>query len=195
MSLAGGNSPVDHFDFDSAFENAIAAVDIGYLLVPVTDSEPVVRERAFAYELYHQLRRRSAKIGYTLTGELEKAAHPDLRQATVRRLAPDLLLHVPGDRRENFVAIEIKGGVPKRAAFLKDLASLSLLRDRFGYERLIYLVYGITSLQVSSLIKRLRAVTMLPNGERANLRGIELWVRETGKKKPRVVQWSPLETR
>jgi hypothetical protein len=108
-------------DFDTAFIQAVAAVAEAYVRVPIADSAPVVRERAFAYELYHQLRESCAISGYTLTGELEKAAHPDLRNSDVKRLAPDLLVHVPGDRRGNHVAIEIKGGRPGQTLFRKTL--------------------------------------------------------------------------
>src|SRR5688572_19636228 len=93
-------------DFDTAFTAAVAAIEEVYVQVPIVDSVPVIRERAFAYELYHRLRVNCAVEGFTLTGELEKAAHPDLQDAQVKRLAPDLLVHVPGVRRgANYVAI------------------------------------------------------------------------------------------
>lgn len=176
-------------DFDSAFIKAVAAVAEAYVRVPIADSAPVVRERAFAYELYHQLRESCAISGYTLTGELEKAAHPDLRNSALKRLAPDLLVHVPGDRRGNHVAIEIKGGRPRTHAFQKDLASLCFLRDRFGYERLIYLVYGITARQETNLAERMRRVRTV-RGQPADLRKIELWVRLAGERDPKLVNWA-----
>jgi hypothetical protein len=176
-------------EFDTAFSAAVAAMDEQYVHVPVADSAPVIRERAFAYELYYRLRESCGIAGYTLTGELEKAAHPDLRGTDTRRLAPDLLVHVPGDRRGNHVAIEIKGGMPRIARFHKDLASLCLLRDHFGYQRLIYFVYGVKQKQVKTLVVRIQNVRML-RGRPADLTQIELWVRVAGEREARPVQWA-----
>jgi hypothetical protein len=159
------NPPNSVTDFSAIFSAAVQAVDESYLRVPVADSAPVIRERAFAYELYHQLRLMCGTTKYMLTGELEKASHPAMTDPKVKRLAPDLLLHVPGDCRGNFVAIEIKGGKPRGSGFQKDLSSLCFLRDQFGYERLIYLIYGVTGNQATDLavaMKRLRTLQSRP---------------------------------
>jgi hypothetical protein len=184
---------VSRLDFDAAFSAALRAIDEQYVRMPIADSAPVIRERAFAYELYHRLRESCAVEGYTLTGELEKAAHPNLRDTDVKRLAPDLLVHVPGDRHSNFVAVEIKGGVPRTDGFQKDLASLCLLRDRFRYERLIYLVYGISDRQVTNLAERMRRVRAL-RGRPADLSRIELWVRIAGRREPKAIEWAHNES-
>lgn len=192
MALCAPDYPL-RMDFNSAFTAAVAAIDEQYVHVPIADSAAVIRERAFAYELYHHLRASCAVAGYTLTGELEKAAHPDLRDAEVKRLAPDLLVHVPGDRRGNYIAIEIKGGMPRAYGFQKDLASLCLLRDRFRYERLIYLVYDVTHRQVEKLAARMRNVKTL-RGRSAHLDRIELWVRMAGEQEPRFIEWAHNES-
>lgn len=182
-------APIPQADFDALFAAAVAAVADEYIRVPVADSAPVVRERAFAYELYHQLRMSCAATGYTLTGELEKATHADLLDAAVERLAPDLLLHTPGARRGNFVAIEIKGGRPRASGFRKDLTSLCLLRDRFRYRRLMYLVYGVTRQQVATIALSMKRLKRL-GSEAADLRAIELWVRCAGERRAESIDWS-----
>jgi hypothetical protein len=182
-------APITQRDFNALFITAVAAVDEDYIRVPVADSAAVIRERAFAYELYHQLRLRCVATGYTLTGELEKASHSDMTDPKVKRLAPDLLLHIPGNRSGNFMAIEIKGGRPRPDRLRKDLNSLSFLRDRFGYDRLLYLIYGVTEQQaadIAALIKRYARLTP----RRLSLRQIELWVRHLDDPRPRLIDWS-----
>jgi hypothetical protein len=176
-------------DFDSIFVAAVHAVDEAYVRVPVAESAPVIRERAFAYELYHQLRLRCDTTGYTLTGELEKATHPDMIVREIKRLAPDLLIHVPGVRRGNFVAVEIKGGRPRRSRLQKDLNSLCFLRERFRYERLLYLIYGITERQTNSIAASINRYAQ-SHSNRPSLRHVQLWVRRSNERLPRLIDWS-----
>jgi len=174
--------------FDKALREAIAAITDEYIRIPIAGGSALIRERAFAYELYHQLRARCEGMNYSLTGELTKAGHPHLRARGLSGFAPDLLLHVPGDMAGNFVAIEIKGGPPRSAALRKDLTSLSILRDKFGYERLIYLIYGITESQVRSVVQAGRTAAAAGNRQ-ITLERIELWVRVDGAVAPELISW------
>lgn len=85
-----------------------------YFLLPVADregGEPLVqyRERVYAYELYHQLRRRWPPWRYSLGGEVDKRRHPIIRDGCLKNVKPDLIVHVPRDMNHNLAVIEIKG--------------------------------------------------------------------------------------
>src|SRR5262249_31956047 len=80
------------------------------------------------------------------------------------------------------------GGWPRRDGFEKDLTSLRILRDRFGYQRLIYLIYGITAKQQQKLCNRMASIEVRSSPD---LSGIELWVRREEERIPRPVEWRP----
>jgi hypothetical protein len=56
------------------------------------------------------------------------------------RPKPDLLVHQPGSGEYNHAVIEVKSVAGEDIQ--KDLETLSLFRNDFGYQRAIYLIYG-----------------------------------------------------
>ena len=102
----------DYERFVEALREASASVDSNYFAVPVAGrDDPIVRERAFCYELYHQLRLRLEGTGfsYTLHGEIDKRGHPHFADC-VRNKNPDFVVHRPGTlgAEGNLVVIEVK---------------------------------------------------------------------------------------
>jgi len=129
-----------------------------------------LRERVYCYELYHQMRCHwPDEEGYTLNGELDKAAHPVLSGLGLGKLKPDFLVHRPGDMRGNHAVIEVKCSNARMQGLNKDIETLTRFRRAAGYKRAILLVFG------ASAERRINQV----NTVAANLRDlptIELWV-------------------
>jgi len=80
---------------------------------------------------------------YFLNGEVDKAAHPILRQLDADNAKPDFLVHTPACMAGNYAIIEVKpaSGL-KKGAIIKDLKTLIKFVDRVSYQRGIYLIYG-----------------------------------------------------
>lgn len=126
--------------FTQIFCDATSAIPSEYFLLPIYGADPVYRERVYCYELYHQMRRLwPAESPYRLNGEVDKRSHPYFQDGAQPK--PDLLVHQPG-AGENYAVIEVKSSRAATRDIEKDLGTLTLFRNRLGYERSIYLVYG-----------------------------------------------------
>lgn len=126
--------------FTQIFRDATAAIPPEYFLLPIHGADSVYRERVYCYELYHQVRRLwPVDSPYRLNGEVDKRAHPYFQDSGQPK--PDLLVHQPG-MGVNYAVIEVKSSRAVPRDIEKDLGTLTLFRNRFGYERAIYLVYG-----------------------------------------------------
>lgn len=132
-----------------------------YFQLPVVGKEdPIYRERVYTYELYHQLQtllegeKRFAQ--FALSGEIDKGRHP-----IIRRCAPDLLFHVPG-QMNNLVVVEVKPINADLDGFRKDLDSLASLAyfvsPDVHYQLGVELVYGDDERAFSELLDVFREV-------------------------------------
>ena len=121
---------------------ATAIIPRQYFQLPVFGKEdPIYRERVYCYELYHQLRallpEDGALAGYLLSGEIDKAGHPLIRQC-----GPDFVFHHPG-RMENLVVVEVKPINAALEGIRKDRETLEyFLSPEVRYQAGIELVYG-----------------------------------------------------
>lgn len=160
---------------------ATMRVPHNYFQVELDGGDPVYRERVYCYELYHQLRCNwPADTPYYLNGELDKAAHPILRELGADYAKPDLLVHQPGYMAGNNTIIEVKSSNAQKVGIQKDLVTLSLFRTKVNYERAIYLLFGYDA---DNAAERVRGVAK----ELGGLPPIELWVhREPGEPAVRV---------
>ena len=122
------------------------------------------------YELYHQLRCSwPVECGFYLNGELDKAAHPILKELGADYAKPDLLIHRPGYMLHNNTVIEVKSSKAKRDGIEKDLRTLALFRTKVGYQRAIYLLFGF---EVDNAAERVRCIAE----QLGDLPPIELWL-------------------
>jgi hypothetical protein len=127
---------------DHILQQATAAIEREYFLLPIHGADPVHRERVYCYELYHQMRLRwpaPEHCPYRLNGEIDKGGHPYFRNDRGKP-KPDLLVHVPGTG-DNHAVIEVKSSRAKDKEIRKDLGTLCRFAN-FGYQRAIYLIYG-----------------------------------------------------
>ena len=145
---------------------ATAAIGLEYLTLPIYGSEPVYRERVYCYELYHQMRSRWPEgTPLFLNGEVDKQKHPYFGDGRFRK--PDLLVHVPG-QATNHAAIEAKSNDARKAGIRKDILTLNAFRE-IGYERALYLMYGLDTNDARSRVLGCGATPQ-------QLDALELWV-------------------
>lgn len=164
-------------EFRGALDDAIASVPNKYFRIRrYEDDDPEPRERAYCYEVYHQMRLRLRDdFPYALHAEVDKAGHAEIVRCfgPNARPNPDFILHKPtlmgcGD---NLGIIEVKASDETRKAVGKDLCKIQKFLRRVGYIYGVMLFFGA---------ERPQAV--------APLKGIEfLWHRAVGEK-PRVGQ-------
>lgn len=142
--------------FLTVLQEATAVIPAEYFQVPVADrEEPIFRERVYCYELYHQMRLilDSLEEGhglkrYTLSGEVDKQNHP-----IIRRCAPDLIVHEPGNMGHNLAVVEVKSANGDVAGIRKDLETLTyFVSDEVRYDLGVHLVYGGTEKQIDIFV-------------------------------------------
>lgn len=129
-------------EFTNILQAATAGVEAMYFHLNIDGGDLVFRERVYCYELYHQMRSNwPSQSHYFLNGELDKSAHPILRQLGADHAKPDLLVHTPGAMAGNYAIIEVKHSTAADG-IRKDLQTLDLFVRKVGYQRAIYLIYG-----------------------------------------------------
>lgn len=130
--------------FISAFMDSIASIDSKYFLLPRYENRPARRERAYCYELYHQLRLRVGdSFPYTLHGEIDKRGSKFVDQAFQGHTPnPDFVVHVP-DKLENLAVIEVKPSNCQLSFAQKDILKITTFIERVDYQHGIFLVYGL----------------------------------------------------
>jgi hypothetical protein len=121
---------------------AFRAIEPAYFRIQTTyEPTGIVRERAFCYELYHQIRLRMHRHRLSLNGEIDKRGHIDFRQKDQRN--PDFVFHIPGTHAGNTLVVEVKGRLDiDPAEIIKDLNTLLTFVDRYGYEGGVFLLYN-----------------------------------------------------
>ena len=136
--------------FLNALLNATSEIQERYFRLPVAYKDYVFRERAYCYELYHQLRQLlQDDFPYILSGEINKAGHP-LISPNCGEIIPDFLVHNPGSMGpdDNLVICEVK--TIQRANFnnegkdlLKDMNTIGCMTSiKNGYYKGIILIFG-----------------------------------------------------
>ncbi len=151
-------------------QEATAGVEPMYFNLNIDGGDPVFRERVYCYELYHQMRKNwPINSPYFLNGELDKRAHPILRELGADHAKPDLLVHTPGAMAGNYAIIEVKHSTAAEG-IRKDLKTLDLFVRRVGYQRAIYLIYGNDA--NARGVGRIEAIA----NEFQELMPIELWL-------------------
>jgi hypothetical protein len=149
--LAENNFLKDNFQiFLRALLTATENIGQKYFQLPVAYREYVYRERAYCYELYHQIREQlPSDFAYTLSGEINKAGHPFVAPYC-GEIIPDFLIHIPGNMRpmDNLAIMEVK--TIEGANFyqvgkdlFKDIDTINCMTSlENGYYKGIILVFG-----------------------------------------------------
>jgi hypothetical protein len=137
-----------------------ASLHIGdlYFEIPIYGStERFFRERAYCYELYHQLRiATDNQSDFVIHGEFDKSSHPDFINTVLKQSKPDFLFHIPGgNKSSNRAVIEVKRCSAEKVKIKKDINHLSAFLD-YGYEEAILLVFGRDIEPAKAKLRRLR---------------------------------------
>lgn len=112
------------------------------------------RERAYCYELYHQMRCLWPAHGHSdalINGELDKAGHQLFQEARIKGAKPDFLVHKPRRMDLNHTIIEVKTVKTVRSdaeaqlhpkSWCGDLDTLDAFIKMAGYRFAIFLLVG-----------------------------------------------------
>jgi hypothetical protein len=159
--------------FCNALDESLKAIEKRYFQIEIhteenVDNVPVWRERAYCYELYHQLRcqlnncpRRAdpssinqsegIDFPYTLHGEISKDGHHKIEKIFGKGRAPnpDFVVHVPGNiyPDANLVVIEVKRSSCRKKYAQNDINKLEKFirsdENKSGlYKHGIFLIFG-----------------------------------------------------
>jgi hypothetical protein len=132
-----------HSEFTSILKRATKSIHRSYIDFAVYGQGTTLRERVYCYELYHQMRKIWNSPDFWLNGEVDKAAHLELKKKGLRAYKPDILVHKPGGGNSyNHTVIEVKTKNVECEAIIKDLRSLCDFVVKAHYQRAIFLVYG-----------------------------------------------------
>lgn len=141
--------------FDTFLESLLSATELiepEYFNLPVAyNEEHIARERNYCYELYRHIRNILPNVGYTFSGEIDKAGH-ELIAPICGRVSPDFLLHRPGHMGpdDNHTIVEVKTFIGattnnENAGFLKDIRTINCMQGlENGYYRGVLIVFGFT---------------------------------------------------
>ena len=123
--------------------DAFLAVEPPYFRIATTyEPAGIVRERAFCYELYHQIRlRMRGGSPLSLNGEIDKRGHIEFRREDQKN--PDFVFHIPRTHAGNTLVVEVKGTLDVRLTeIVDDLNTLVTFVDRYRYEAGVFLLYN-----------------------------------------------------
>jgi hypothetical protein len=164
-------------EFDIILQTATENVSPEYFQLPVAGKEdPIYRERVYCYELYHQMRLQwPDNSEFTLSGEVDKAGHPLIRDNGLDNKKPDFLIHVPGKMDCNYLVIEVKPFNANPKEIKKDLVTLTAFREYGNYQRSILLVYGFLDSDIEDIVLFLKEIANQDSGQTINRELIELW--------------------
>lgn len=171
-------------ELDDILRKATANIDEMYFNLHIDGGDaPIFRERVYCYELYHQMRLLWPKTtNYFLNGEVDKSAHPILREIDANNAKPDLLVHTPGFMEGNYAIIEVKHIYARKPGIIKDLKTLTKFTNQVSYQRGIYLIYGNS--HENEIMTR---VSKAASESDIDIRKIELWChKEFGKEAVRI---------
>jgi hypothetical protein len=141
-------------EFRTALNQAAIKVGKYHFQIPRYAADDAWRERAYCYELYHQLRLQLGDtFPYTLHGEIDKAGHEWVVRNFGKRSRPnpDFIVHVPKEL-DNLVIMEVKTSDTDNKLILSDLKKIKKFMKaaeerahvprKLGYRHGIMLLFG-----------------------------------------------------
>ena len=137
-------------DFVTKMREATLCIDDKYINFPIYGEDPVLLERVYCYELYHQIRQKiPAGATYGLMAEVDKRSNPLIYEIAGRKIIPDLIAHVPKSMQDNLAVVEVKrafgfvgAGVKKDLENLTTFRTMSRHGEKIGYRKAIFLAFG-----------------------------------------------------
>ena len=128
--------------FYDALIQSISEIDSVHFRVSRYEGELVLRERAYCYELYHQLRiHLGDDFPFTLHGEIDKRGHEFVCKFFDENPNPDFVVHIPGSM-ENLAVIEVKTSRMNILGARKDIDKIQTFISKVSYQYGIFLIFG-----------------------------------------------------
>jgi hypothetical protein len=147
-----GNSALELWRVDRLLAVATQHVGAEYYSIPRDGMDGHYRERAYCYELYHQMRLGwpcLGQQGLLINGELDKSHHVLFKEASIRDAKPDFLVHSPGNREGNHTIIEVKKSDSGEAKWCNDIETIAAFMKKRtpekylpDYRHGIFLIFG-----------------------------------------------------
>ena len=159
----------------------------------------IYRERAYCYELYHQLRSLfSNDYPFIITGEPDKRGHPVLKSSK----NPDFIIHSPGNMNNNFILMEVKTAEnvkktinSKDNGVNKDIETFKDFLKKFNYECGIYLIYGELEENYDKHIKEIKKrIKVMLTREKINKK-IYLIIHKKPLEHPKIIELTQHKTK
>lgn len=134
--------------FKGALRASIGEIKPVYFLVPRYAEQPVLRERVYCYELYHQLRcHLGDNYEFTVHAEIDKRGQEIVAEKVGPYTNPDFMVHIPGaglDHEFQLAVIEVKTTAWIDLGKIEtDLNKLRVYVEEVGYQRGVFLVFGL----------------------------------------------------
>ena len=155
-------------DFICILDSALSNVSENFWEIARADGSYVIRERAFCYELYHQLRKFQEQhkeehceeklfAGIDITGEIDKRGYSLLQSRDSPN--PDFVFHEMGSNAHNEIVMEVKGRIDggyEDEIIQKDFKNLALfIGDRgLRYNLGVFLLYGHDMDELKQVIRK-----------------------------------------
>lgn len=159
------------------FRNALLGIAPEYFRIPAINDRINIIERAFAYELYHQLRLIYNGRNWYVNGELRKGLTFMPEYGQDNTLIPDLVIHHHETTTEDIIAVEIKTNPDVTGPeLIEDLEKLELY-TRPGNGHLNYQI-GILLIANSNFrdkLQRMRSENRQRIIELLNFHRIGIW--------------------
>lgn len=149
-------------------DNILSSIHESFWKIVRADGAYIIRERAFCYELYHQLRKcqEQCKGEYdeekwftriNITGEIDKRGYPLLQSKDSPN--PDFVFHEMGSNAHNEIVMEVKGRTDEnyeKEIIQKDFKNLALFIGDGGlrYNLGVFLLYGHDMDELKQVIRK-----------------------------------------
>ena len=134
-------------DFFEILKNHTSMIDKSYFQTIILDKKGfpknIYRERVYCYELYHQMRKQWPNDNVLkLHGEFDKSGSQLFTGSSLKNVKPDFLVHVAGNVKNNFAAIEVKPDTASTRSIEIDLNKLSEIQLKAKFKVVLYLIFG-----------------------------------------------------
>lgn len=123
-------------------KTALSNIDPDYFSFPTASSQqPIIRERVFCYEFYHQMRVLMTEDSQLLLrrvhAEIDKRGNRDFDGEN-----PDFVFHTPGIHEQDTLVVEVKAHIDGRDEIEKDFRTLSTFIEKYGYQAGAFVLFG-----------------------------------------------------
>lgn len=122
-------------------ENALSNIEQSYFKISTSgNSDEIIRERVFCYELYHQMRLvQKNNYEFSIHAEIDKRGNSSFE--TKHWKNPDFIFHKPGENSDNIIICEVKGKIESKG-IKKDFETISTFIKKYNYKVGVFILYG-----------------------------------------------------